>query len=163
TRAQLVKEAPSMKKFSCSPAALCAAAVLVCSAPSLAQLAPPPGPVAPTQSREIFALPFTITAHGSYRTERNLTATAAAVIVTIEDMMLSNATSNGIAAANGKPSIIRNVIVDGAGFNGVAASQGSLLENVTVRNAVNSGFDCNGQTVFRGCAARGCGNHGFFV
>lgn len=77
-------------------------------------------------------------------------------------MRLSNsALGNGVGGANGKPIVVRNVVVENVGANGVSFSPGSVLENVTVRGAGADGFNGNGESVLRACVAAGCGGRGF--
>lgn len=203
-----------------SRAVIAVALATLGASPALAQLTPPPGAVAPTQSIEIFSVPFTITQPGSYRVARNLTATGPEPMIsvqakdvtldlgghtldgagiaiygifiegdgdrlhvrngqvtntvgsnvvanfrtiTIEDMILSASVSgNGIGAASGQPAIVRNVLVQNPGFNGVALSPGSVAENVVVVGAGNDGFSVSSRSVFRNCVALDCARHGFF-
>ncbi len=66
-----------------SRAVIAVALATLGASPALAQLTPPPGAVAPTQSIEIFSVPFTITQPGSYRVARNLTATGPEPMISV--------------------------------------------------------------------------------
>lgn len=88
-------------------------------------LDPPQGPVGPTNREQIMALPFTITAPGSYVVSRNLTSTPTS--------------PGGITIA------VSNVSLDLNGFQVINQGGGLSLSAITIASGVSSVTIANGR------------------
>jgi len=138
-------------------------------------IAPPAGPVAPTQKTVITALPFTIVNPGSYVVWSDLTGVAGAngIDVLADDVTidLNGFTLHGVVGSlNGisfggfrRNLTIKNGTLEGWGADGVDgfALQWSRIVDVSATNCTGNGFESQFSNVFVRCNASGNGGEGF--
>jgi len=139
-------------------------------------LAPPAGPVAPTQRLAITSLPYTANIPGSYVLWSDLTGVAGANGITVNadnvtidlngfsvtgvagslDGIHVNAGHNGLAVLNGT---VRDW--GGGGVDALLAESCRFIDVSSISNGAN-GFDASSNSSFLRCHAEGNANVGFF-
>ena len=89
-----------------------------------------------------------------------ITASGSGSPLTIEDMQFRSIGGNAIAVFL-STAIIRNCIVEDIGVNAVATGQGSVVENVTIRGAAFDGLVVASDVTIRNSHVFGAGSNGF--